>query len=246
MFKNINLKDKLDQERKGFKTTEEDAVVSEAIDILLDDICRETAIKKSFAEGPTADAALPDPELFQKLDIYEIEDIKRLSIKYRLRFLGTDQFEGEIPHEALIAVKNQERCSEVKLKNFKILAPSEMFALEDCDKDPILFAELSDGRYLFLHQWGGDLSSWRLIASWPLRNIRTLAFTIFSVSLLISLFFPTELVLSGEVHSIAAVRFAFFAWTFVCISAVVTYIGFAFFKSLSVSQWKSPFFKHNF
>lgn len=246
MLKNINLKNKLDQQRQRVKPTEENAVVSEAIDILLDDICRETAIKKSLEKGPSENLDLPGAGCFEEHDIYDKEDIKKLAVKYRLRFLGTDQFKGKIPYDAIRAVKQREALSDKKIESFRILAPSEMFSLEDCDKDPLLFAELNDGRYLFLHQWGGEVSWLRSIVNWPLRNLKTLAFSIFSISLLVSLLLPTDMVLSGEVQSIGAVRFAFFAWTFVCISAIVTYIGFAFFKSLSSSQWNSPFFKHNF
>ena len=246
MLLNFNLKNHLDRQRSAYQETEENAVVSQAIDVLLDDICREKHLKESLASGCKDHSSLPDSSCFNEKDIYELSDLKKVAIKFRLRFLGSEKFKGEIPYEALTSIKQIERTSGHKLERFKILAPSEIFALEDCDKDPLLFAELSDGRFLFIHQWGGNMSWWRMVATWPLRNFKTLAATIFSISFLIALLLPTELVLSGEVDSQAPVRFAFFAWTFVCISAVVTYIGFAFFKSLSVSQWDSPFFKHNF
>ncbi|MFZ6052231.1 hypothetical protein [Halocola ammonii] len=246
MLLNFNLKDHLDRQRNTYQPTEENAIVSDAIDILLDDICREKALKQTLENGSAEGIQLPEASHFAEKDIYEVEDIRSLAIKYRLRFLDSEKFSSGIPYEALTRIKQIERSTGQELVKFKILAPSEMFTLEDCDKDPLLFAELADGRFLFIHQWGGDLSVWRKVATWPLRNFRTLAATIFSISFLIALLLPTDLVLSGEVNSISAVKFAFFAWTFVCISAIVTYVGFAFFKSLSSSQWDSPFFKHSF
>lgn len=246
MLKKINVKDELDKVRKSGESYELDAVVGQAIDVLLDDICREREIRNFLSEKSQSEIQLPDVNSIDEKNLYSKEDIRKVAIRYRLRFLDSEKFKPEIPHEAIAKVKALEKRTSEKFQKFKILAPSEMFVLEDCDKDPVLFAELNDGRYFLIHQWGSDMAWWRSLIHFPLRNFKTLGLTIFTISLLLSLLVPTDFIVSGEIANSGMVRFAFFAWSFVCITAIVTYIGFAFFKSLSTSQWNSPFFKHSF
>ena len=133
-----------------------------------------------------------------------------------------------------------------ELEHFKIMAPDSKFRLEDCDKDPVLFLKLSDNYYYLIHQWGGDLAWYRKAVMWPLRSFATLTASIAAISLLLAFMVPTELLLGETAAHSGFARLPLFFWFLVSITSMVTYVGFAFFKNVSVRQWNSPFFKQEF
>ena len=87
-------------------------------------------------------------------NVYDLNSIKSIAIKYRLRFLPTKYFKNKIPNEAIFKVKALEKANDTSIKQFYILAPSKNFDLEDINKDPLLFAPLSNGKFLLIHKWG--------------------------------------------------------------------------------------------
>lgn len=246
-MQNVNLKEALSRNRDLRFKDYSDTAVDEAFEILLDDVCRERDIQSKLqgqAQGEKQRAfswAQLDPAR-----LYSIKDVKKTCVEYRLRFLDTKKFKGEIPHEAVSEIKKLERTLETELSEFKIMAPDSKFRLEDCDKDPVLFLKLSDSYYYMIHQWGGDLAWYRKLVMWPLRSFATLTTTIAAVSLLLSFMVPTEMLLGEAAAQSGFARVALFLWFLVSITSMVTYVGFAFFKNVSVRQWNSPFFKQEF
>lgn len=85
--------------------------------------------------------------------IYHIEDIKKLCIDYRLRFLDSKHFNGTFPAEAIDAIKDFEAKQGKEIKGFKMIAPAGMFKLAEKDKDPILMVPMGNGYYYQLAQW---------------------------------------------------------------------------------------------
>lgn len=247
IMQNVNLKEALTHNRDRRIKDRAEAAVEEAFNILLDDVCRERDIQnklggKSASKSQNAFSwAALDPKR-----LYAIEDVKKTCVEYRLRFLDTKKFKGEIPREAITEIKNLERTLGEELEDFKIMAPDSKFRLEDCDKDPVLFLKLSDNYYYLIHQWGGDLAWYRKMVMWPLRSFATLTATIAAVSLLLAFMVPTELLLGESAAQSGFARVALFFWFLVSITSMVTYVGFAFFKNVSVRQWNSPFFKQEF
>lgn len=246
-MQNVNLKEALTRNRELRTKDRSDAAVEEAFNILLDDVCKERDIQQKL-EG---NASRKSQQAFSwaALDpsrLYGIEDVKRTCVEYRLRFLDTKKFKGDIPREAITEIKNLERILGADLENFKIMAPDSKFRLEDCDKDPLLFLKLSDNYYYLIHQWGGDLAWYRKFVMWPLRSFATLTATIAAVSLLLAFLVPTELLLGESAAHSGFARVALFLWFLVSITSMVTYVGFAFFKNVSIRQWNSPFFKQEF
>lgn len=122
--------------------------------------------------------------------VYTHSQIKDICMKYRLRFLSSGLFKGEVPFEAIVAIK--EKIKNPKLKfledlsrreltnNLFVVAPSEMFKLQDGNenkkeririeklrkiaaKDPALFLRLDESHYLFIKEWGNSFSPMRRI-----------------------------------------------------------------------------------
>ena len=87
-----------------------------------------------------------NPSKLRSEKLFHIENIRKICIDYRLRFLDVKLFKGKIPNEAIKKLeefKNQHKNLDLELK---IMAPSKLFELENYD-DPLLFAKLEDGYY---------------------------------------------------------------------------------------------------
>ena len=106
-------------------------------------------------------------------NFYTIEDIKNLCIKYRLRFLPSKLFKGNIDGEVLEKMQAFEDSDMFRTKIHKegsqnetyyyIVAPSKSFELQKKPKDPLLFCYAGDGLWYLVCKWGNDLSFTRLI-----------------------------------------------------------------------------------
>ncbi|MCB0761468.1 MAG: hypothetical protein KDC12_08105 [Flavobacteriales bacterium] len=246
MFRNVNLKDALIREKEITREQGAMRFVYQVFNLLNDEVYADHDILKRVhtrSEGksyPNIQVALLDEER-----IFTLDEIRNICVKYRLRFLDAALLKSEIPHEAIAQIKTFERKHGCQIQQFRVIAPSEMFQLEDCDKDPLLFVELESGIFYLIHQWGSDMSWYRKLVMFPFRSFVSLILTIVTTSTVLSLLVPTSFVTSQS-GSPGLARFAFFLWAFVSIVAVVSYVGLAFFKSTSSAQWNSPFFKQNF
>jgi hypothetical protein len=245
MFKNVNIGEELLKNRGQRDAVQTEELLNEAFDLLYQNYCQDERIEKALTTGEQTKGAFS----WSTLDgerIFNLKEIRKTCLQQRLRFLDSKQFKDEIPYEAKMEIKRLERELGVELGDFKIMAPSERFVLEDCDKDPLLFLKLSDNYYYLIHQWGNDLAWHRRVLSWPLQSFTTLGITIAAVSLLLSMLVPTQLIVGEAMQSAFFAHMALFFWCLICITSIVTYIGFAFFKNVTVYQWNSPFFKQEF
>lgn len=169
--------------------------------------------------------------------IFHIEQIKKICVDYRLRFLDSKLFKGAIPEEAISKIRFLEKEHRTVLEGFKVLAPSKMFKLKDKD-DPMLFAPIGNGYYYLIHKWGNDLHPLRGLLMWPFKNIVNLAFFILLLSYFLTLLIPNGLFSQSSSMGQFAILFFF---TFKSIAAVVIFYGFAQGKNFSKAIWNSKY-----
>jgi len=131
-------------------------------------------------------------------DIIHIDDIEKVAVKYNLRLLKTENYNGHI--EAGLARQVEEFCTkhdiilENATRDLYILAREEDFNLEERplppvpakDFDPILFYRVMPddykdrNYYKIVTKWGNDLSPRRELLSWKYRDNNTVfAHTLF-------------------------------------------------------------------
>ena len=70
---------------------------------------------------------------FERLEtnkIFHLNQIKKVCIDYRLRFLDLKYFKGNIPKEGIEKITQLEKDHETSLEGFKIMAPSVLFRLK--------------------------------------------------------------------------------------------------------------------
>ncbi len=179
-----------------------------------------------------------DFDLLATEKIYHLRHIKEICIVYRLRFLDSRYFKGDVPKEAISKIRQLEREHETNLEGFKIVAPSKLFKLKD-KNDPLLFVPLGNDYFYFIHKWGNDLQPLRKLIMWPFKNIVNLALVVFALSYLVTLMFPLDLftkTTSGYEFWIL------FFFMFKCLVAVVAFYGIAKGKNFSNAIWNSKYF----
>jgi hypothetical protein len=174
----------------------------------------------------------PDPDR-----IYTSAAIAQLCVKYRLRFLESGLFKGELPLTAIHAVRMLERKVGSPVHSFRIMAPAERFKLCDSEVDPLLFVPMGDDRYYLVHKWGNDLSAWRVLKGLPVRTPIHLAATVVLASLLLTLAVPAEWITAWQVN-----RPLMFVWNTLVITSFTVFGWFAFFGQFSSESWNSRYF----
>lgn len=234
MFDNINLKDEL-QKAKESKDNIVDLFNTQ---IIID----QKQEKRIFNDLNKCSSKKIEAQLYnyESKNVYEIDDIKSIAVKYRLRFLPTKYFKNKIPNEAIFKIKSLEKANDTTIKQFYILAPSQNFDLEDVNKDPLLFAPLSNGKFLLIHKWGTDLKWYKKITSAPLKSIDSIFITIGCVALVIAGLTPTWLILNGaevDMGYFGYHRIAWLIYSFILLCSLTTFICFSQNIYPSEYQW---------
>ncbi|HET8837412.1 MAG TPA: hypothetical protein VFM82_00280 [Flavobacteriaceae bacterium] len=177
----------------------------------------------------------------EKLDldrIYHIEDIKKLCINYRLRFVDAHYFKKEFPEEAITKIRILEKEHGVELNNFKLVAPAKLLKLENAD-DPLLFAPMGNDFFYLVHKWGNDLHPLRKWAMWPFRDLENLVFAVFVFSLILTFLTPLHFIVDDPGVREKIILFMFvFNWT----GGMVLLIGIGKGKNVNSEIWNSKYY----
>lgn len=174
--------------------------------------------------------------------IFHIDSIRVLCTRYRLRFLEGALFKGEVPAQAVQAVRELERHVGTPVVSYMVMAPAGRFKLCDSEVDPLLFVPVGGDRYYLVHKWGNDLTPLRSILYWPLRSVSHLAGTVLAVALILTLLVPSALISPGNDALFAAPRFLLLFWTVMVLGGFTMFGWFAFFGQFSAQAWNSRYF----
>lgn len=237
LLSKTNIEEKLGQVRSKRFVSEESRM--EAIYTILSDLDKEMErIENNISSGKGNPRNVFQIDLLEASRIYHIDEIKNICIDYRLRFLDSKYFKGEIPSEAISKIKSLEKEHGIELQGFKIIAPSKLFKLEDKD-DPLLFAPIGNGYHYLIHQWGNDLHPLRKMLMWPFKSIVNLSVLVLLISYLVTLLVPDGLFSKS---SSSTEFWIIYFFMFKCIASVVIFYGFALGKNFNPAIWNSKYF----
>lgn len=180
-----------------------------------------------------------DFDLLATDKIYHLDQIKKVSIDYRLRFLDLKYFKNKLPQEALDTIQALESAHDTQLGSFKIMAPSALFRLEKTD-DPLLFVPLGKDYYYLVYKWGNDLHPLRKVLMWPFKNIWNLMLAVFAFSWVLTELTPMGL-FTRTPDSSSYWMLLFFM--FKAVASVVLYFGFALGKNFNPAIWNNRYNK---
>ncbi|WP_420602003.1 hypothetical protein [Flagellimonas sp.] len=237
IFRNTDIEQKL--QRLRAKHTMEHLVLEEVRDILANHSASKTEIETGLHSKIPSESNDFNLDLLQTSRIYHLDQIKKTCIDYRLRFLDSHYFKGVIPEKTVSEIQKLETSHNIKIKGFKIMAPSKLFKLEDKD-DPLLFAPIGNGYYYLIDKWGNDLHPFRKMLVWPFKNIVNLLFFTLLVSYFATLLIPDGLF--SKNNSTAQFWILYF-FMFKSIAAVIIFYGFALGKNFNPAIWNSKYFR---
>tara|TARA_X000000368_G_scaffold364758_1_gene310647 strand:- start:903 stop:1583 length:681 start_codon:yes stop_codon:yes gene_type:complete len=180
-----------------------------------------------------------DFDLLSHNKIFHVDQIRKVCIDYRLRFLDLKYFKGNIPASAIEKICELEKTHETTLRGFKIMAPSILFRLKKTD-DPLLFVPIGNGYYYLIHKWGKDLSPARKLWAWPFKNIWNLIIAILFVSLFATYITPYEIFTKTPSNSTFWMLYFFI---FKAIASIVLFYGFALGKNFNPAIWNNRYNK---
>ncbi|MEC3966563.1 hypothetical protein [Flagellimonas halotolerans] len=235
-MKGVNIEHKLQNRRD--KKWDSGQILAEVQQILSEDFKKEEQVTHQLGSKNNVSANDFDFDQLETEKIFHIDQIKEICIDYRLRFLNSSYFKGEIPQEAISKIKQLEAAHNTKLEGFRIMAPSKLFKLEDKD-DPLLFAPIGNDYYYLIHKWGNDLHPLRKLFAWPFKNIANLVVVVLLISYLVTLMVPEGLF---SKKSTTAEFWIIYFFMFKCIASIVIFYGFALGKNFNPAIWKSKYF----
>jgi len=237
LLKRTNIEEKLAYERSI--QNKEESIIQEVEKILKGaDGIQERILENLTDSFPPHTSNTFNFNLLETRKIYHIDQIKKICIDYRLRFLDSKYFKGKIPQEAISKIKVLEKQHGIEIKGFKIIAPSRLFKLEDKD-DPLLFAPLGNDYFYLVHKWGNDLHPLRKLLVWPFKDLLNLVALVLVLSYLATLLIPQGLF---SKHGSAIEFWILFFFMFKCIAAVVIYYGFALGKNFNPGIWNNKYY----
>ncbi len=238
LLKKTNIEQKLIHLKSKDSEEVSKAILEEVRDILnADSECRER-IEKNINGGKNSVVNAFDFNLLETDRIYHLNQIKKTCIDYRLRFLDSKYFKGEIPPEAVSKIKRLEEEHNIEVNGFKIMAPSKLFKLEDKD-DPLLLVPIGNNYFYLIHKWGNDLHPLRKWLMWPFKDVVNLTLLTVLISYLVTALVPEGLF---SKNSSNAEFWIIFFFMFKCIASVVIFYGFALGKNFSPAIWNSKYF----
>ena len=213
-------------------------IIQEVYELLRKDQDNRERIEGALLKGGSGSTNNFNFDLLESNKIYHIDQIRNICIDYRLRFLDSKYFKGEIPAEGISKIRSLEQLHNLELQGFKIVAPSKLFRLDNLD-DPLLFVPISNNYYYLVHKWGNDLHPLRKFLMWPFKDVKNLGAVLIVISLLLTLMVPEGLFSKNVSNSEFWVVFFFM---FKSIVAVVIFYGFALGKNFNPAIWNSKYF----
>lgn len=187
-----------------------------------------------------SDGTITNAFNFEKLEtnkIFHINNIRKISIDYRLRFLDTKYYKNQYPEHAIESIRNFENIHNTEINHFKIVAPKGNFKLDNYD-DPLLFMSLGNDYYYLLDSWGKDMHWSRKIMAYPTKNLSTLLLGTFIFSILLT--FCVNLLKTDTLS--VPYQIVIFLFTWKSIIAIVFYAIIQSGNNVSEFNWNSQFY----
>ena len=232
-MKKVNLFDELIKEReKTISSNELNAIIK---NIWSKKDSKKDHIIKSLNKRNNSKFNNLKFDKMESKNIFHQDTIKKICVRYRLRFLDSNLFKGEYPKNITSIIKNVEIKHDTTLSNFMIMAPSKLFKIKSPD-DPILFVPIGNNYYYLIHKWGEEFNVFRKLLVLPFKNIDNL--TIFSVLVSVVFALLCKVIMPSLTFSEVFILFLFLVKGFIFI---FFYMFFLTRRNFNESIWNSKY-----
>lgn len=237
----VDLEKKLRRDKRSRERLTGDVILKQIEEFLKNEGVSDARISNSISgsKGP-GKIVLNTVDLDQD-SVFSIDQIKKLCIQYRLRFLDSSYFKGTVPPEAIGKIRRLEQKYGFELSGFKILAPAPMFDLRSKDKDPLLFIPIGNGLFYLVHKWGNDLSPFRKALVFPFRSFKTLLFCVAVLAFSVAMILPDSVYVGSSGQSSIPFRGVFFFYLLFALSGLTALYGFSRMKNFNGALWNSRY-----
>ena len=216
-----------------------DEVISEVNKILNRDLYSEKNVLDNLKHYNKSFEYIDEEDVDQS-KIFKETEIKKLALKYRLRFLNSQCCKSDFPYESVLKIEHINSVHKKSLNGFKVLSTYKFFNQTKNKDNALLFAPTNHGNYYLIHEWGSGLNWHREYLSWPIKNIETLFVTLILSTLIIAVSLPTSLITyDSKAPYWCAYRIGIFFHLIIFNMGVTAYVTFAFGKNLTSSIWNS-------
>lgn len=244
LFRKIDVQSALEKEREQVKKE----LMLEVHAILENHRHSDVAISSALRDGTGGSGYLNASELDAK-GLFSTEEIRRICLKYRMRFLPVKHFKGDIPYEANIRIRELQEAHHIELGQFRILAPRRLFDLADADADPMLFVPTADGKFYLIHKWGTDMQWHRRLLSWPMQSLNNYIKTLLVLVAVIALATPTQWITPDNPYTFGGIfgywgyhRAAYFMYVLIAGLGISVFILASFHRNFSEVEWNRKTF----
>ena len=232
-MKKVNLFDELIKEReKTISSNELNAIIK---NIWSKKDSKKDHIIKSLNKRNNSKFNNLKFDKMESKNIFHQDTIKKICVRYRLRFLDSNLFKGEYPKNITSIIRNLEKKHDTTLSNFMIMAPSKLFKIKSPD-DPILFVPIGNNYYYLIHKWGEEFNVFRKLLVLPFKNIDNL--TIFSVLVSVVFALLCKVIMPSLTFSEVFILFLFLVKGFIFI---FFYMFFLTRRNFNESIWNSKY-----
>ena len=233
----LNLEKELLQKRRKFKS--ETDIIAEVKSIFAENDKARNQINNKLKEQSSTKTNQLQFDLLETNKIFHLEQIRKICIDYRLRFLDSNIFKNVIPEEAISKIRMMEKEHQTSLEGFKIIAPSKAFHLLNYD-DPLLFVPIGNDYYYLIHKWGTEMNPLRKLMVMPIKNLGSFTITTILLSIVVALLVP-ENNLSKSVPLASIIVFLF---AFKSLFAIFAYYFFMMGKNFNEEIWQRKYYNN--
>ncbi len=236
MFTKVDVTDALARARSRTRRAE-DELVSEARRILRQDLFAENKILGNLKAYKASFDVMDEEDADLEL-VFTADEIRAVSIRYRMKFLDSPLYRAEMPYTAVMKIKQLNKEHRKELQGFKVLSCPEAFRNAGSETGSLLFVPTNYGNYYLVTTWGKKISAARSLLYWPLRRFETLLATVILFTLSVTLILPTWVITLDHTATYwSGYRAATFFHLLIFNLGFTAYITFAFSRNFSSSVW---------
>jgi hypothetical protein len=233
----VNLQEEMLTERN--KRQSEAEILAQVQSILAENERQREQIADKLNRKSSTNTNTLQFDLLETDKIFHLDQIRKICVDYRLRFLDSSIFKNEIPEEAISKIRNLEKTHNTSLDGFKIIAPSKAFHLLNYD-DPLLFVPIGNQYYYLIHQWGTEINPWRKLMVLPFKNLSTFTLSAVLLSIVLAMLVPEN----NLSKSVPMASFIVFLFAFKSVFAVFAYYFFMMGKNFNEEIWKREYYNN--
>jgi hypothetical protein len=232
----------IEKELAGEKShaSKEEQLLLEAKKILIQNQLSEKNILDNLKFYKTSFEFLDEEEITSE-KIFSLQQIRSTAIKLRLRFLPSQAFDGEIPYEAVLKIKNLNHTYRKELKHFKVLSSKKFFSENNSTEQAVLFAQTLYDNYYPIHTWGTAFAKSRKVKFFLLRNFEAFAGCLLLFTLIECLLIPNKyLSTDWRATYFSMYRAAAYFHLLILNAGLLIFLLFGFNCNFSAQIWDSP------